>query len=69
MDNFDKMNLIALICSSLLLSVFTMASYGHVYSVFGQWIALAVSSFFGVAAVISIFKLIKMLRLWRVKKN
>lgn len=69
MNNLDKLNLIALVSSSLLLSLFTMASYGHVYKVFGSGIAISVSMFFGVAAVISIFKLIKKAREWQTKKN
>jgi drug/metabolite transporter superfamily protein YnfA len=69
MNNLDKMNIIALVSSSLLLSLFTMVSYGHVYKVFGSGIAICVSLFFGIAAVISIFKLIKKAREWQTKRN
>lgn len=69
MKTLDKMNLIALSCASLLLSLFTMVSYGHVYNVFGGGIAMFVSLFFGIAAVISIFKLIKKARECQTKRS
>ena len=69
MNKFEKMKLISLVCSAVLLTTFTVAFYGHVYKTFGGVAALLTSSFFGVAAVISIVKLIKRAKEWQVKKN
>ena len=68
MTKFEKMKMTLLMTSSVLLSIFTIVSYGHVYVVFGGFVALMVALFFGIAASICIFKLIKKVRYGRRKK-
>ena len=54
-----RFEVIAMFIASLLLAGFTVIVYGKVYTVFGSVPAIGSALFFGIPAVIMIFKFIK----------